>query len=99
MSRELSVADQLYYDALEPETRAMVDRIIATRVEDETDAQLQDTFNMAFSDGHSAGYSDGKALILALLDTETRAVVELKPRPPLDLAAEPPSVPLPPPST
>lgn len=48
-----SVADELAFDALPPETRALVERVIASRTEDAGDR--------AWHDGYRFGYQTAQA--------------------------------------
>lgn len=52
-----SLADQLAFDALEPEVRAMIERVMADRKQDDIEERLRD----AYADGHADGYEQGHA--------------------------------------
>lgn len=56
MTRELSVADELWLQELEPEVRALCERYIGTRIE----AATQEGFNEGFDCGHEAGERRGE---------------------------------------
>jgi flagellar biosynthesis/type III secretory pathway protein FliH len=57
----LTVADELAYDALPDDTRALCDKILAHRIGSEVDTAVQIERREAYNSGYCAGTDDGYA--------------------------------------
>lgn len=50
-AEDLSVADQLLLEQLEPDVRALIERVVASRLEDAGDRAWRAGYNLGFANG------------------------------------------------
>jgi flagellar biosynthesis/type III secretory pathway protein FliH len=55
-----SLADILFYEALPPETRTIIERVWAERVTETNEEKIRDAYSEGHAEGYSEGYDDAK---------------------------------------